>query len=393
MRLTDISVRNLPLPEKGQRTYFDDSLTGFGCRVSQGGTKTFVVQHGADRRLTTIGRYPIITLSDARGEDKRLLAEWTLGKRRPRTITWDAARDLYMAECEQKNRPSTTSSYRRLLYKHFDFKRQRLDEITYEEIERRLNRLNHVPAERNHALTGVKAFLNWAKRPPRRYIPNNPLEGLLPTKRPSRKRKLAPHELVAVYRTALQAGNTFAHIVAFLVLTGQRRGEISHLHRTWFDPVQKTITLPETITKNKESHTFGYGPAIEAVLATIPDQGDVLFPSSREHVRGKPSLYFNGWTKAKKAFDEQCGVTNWTLHDLRRTFGTALAELAVPPHIIERLLNHRLGVISNKAEGTVSAIAEVYIRYSYLPEMRKAIALWEAHLDKLMQYTRVPDAA
>jgi hypothetical protein len=37
-----------------------------------------VVQHGADRRLITIGRYPIISLADAREEAKRLLAEMTL---------------------------------------------------------------------------------------------------------------------------------------------------------------------------------------------------------------------------------------------------------------------------------------------------------------------------
>jgi hypothetical protein len=64
----------------------------------------------------------------------------------------------------------------------------------------------------------------------------------------------------------------------------------------------------------------------------------------------------------------------------------------VPPHIIERLLNHRLGVICNKAQGTVSAIAEVYIRYSYLPEMHKAIALWEAHLETVLQHTRAAAA-
>ena len=36
MRLTDVSVRALPLPEKGQKTYWDDTLQNFGCRVSQG---------------------------------------------------------------------------------------------------------------------------------------------------------------------------------------------------------------------------------------------------------------------------------------------------------------------------------------------------------------------
>lgn len=80
MRLTDISVRQLACPAKGQRTYFDDTLTSFGCRVSQGGTRSYIVQHGPDRQLITIGRYPIISLAEARAEAKRVLAERTLGK-------------------------------------------------------------------------------------------------------------------------------------------------------------------------------------------------------------------------------------------------------------------------------------------------------------------------
>lgn len=36
--LTEITLRNLKPPERGQKT--DDNLTGFGVRVSQGGTKT-----------------------------------------------------------------------------------------------------------------------------------------------------------------------------------------------------------------------------------------------------------------------------------------------------------------------------------------------------------------
>ena len=53
-------------------------VPNFGCRVSQGGTKSFVVQHGADRQLITIGRYPVVSLADAREEAKRILAEWSL---------------------------------------------------------------------------------------------------------------------------------------------------------------------------------------------------------------------------------------------------------------------------------------------------------------------------
>jgi hypothetical protein len=85
--------------------------SNFGCRVSQGGTKSFVVQHGLDRRLVTIGRYPVISLADARAEAKRVLAEMTLGKHRPRTVRWDEALAQYLAACEEKNRESTVHSY------------------------------------------------------------------------------------------------------------------------------------------------------------------------------------------------------------------------------------------------------------------------------------------
>ena len=51
MRLTDIVVRNL-VPEERQRTHFDDTLRGFGIRVSPGGTKTFVLVYGPARQRT-----------------------------------------------------------------------------------------------------------------------------------------------------------------------------------------------------------------------------------------------------------------------------------------------------------------------------------------------------
>ncbi|MEH6728947.1 MAG: Arm DNA-binding domain-containing protein, partial [Hyphomicrobiales bacterium] len=71
MRLTDLSIRQLKAPDKGQKTYFDVGLPGFGVRVSQGGSKSFVVMYGQKRRLKTVGRYPHLSLADARREAKR----------------------------------------------------------------------------------------------------------------------------------------------------------------------------------------------------------------------------------------------------------------------------------------------------------------------------------
>ena len=99
---------------------------------------------------------------------------------------------------------------------------------------------------------------------------------------------------------------------------------------------------------------------------------------------GKLTTTFNGWGKHKEAFDAACGVRGWTLHDLRRTYATKLAALKVPPHIVERLLNHKFGSIQNRTDGTVSAVAEVYNRHLYIDEMREAVKVWEAYLVGLL---------
>jgi integrase len=364
-------------------------MPNFGIRVSQGGAKTFVALLGSGNRHT-IGRYPVISLSEARTEAKRILAEHTLGKHRPQSLTWDAGRELFLADCEQRVkertlRARTLSDYRRLLKKHFALGRQQLAEITSDHIGRRIERITDAPSERNHALVAVKVFLSWAQKPPRRYISHNPCEGMVATKRPARKRVLTDDELAAVYRTALKGEDAFSQIVAILILTGQRRGEIGALRRDWINPKERTITLPDFITKNKAEHKFPYGPTAAAILKHIPDQGDCLFPASRSHVRGKPTTTFNGWPKHKEAFDKACGVSGWTLHDLRRTFATGLAALKVPPHIVERLLNHKFGSLQNQTDGTVSAVAEIYNRHLYMNEMREAIKTWETRLRSLLK--------
>jgi len=64
--LTDLSLRKLHLPPVGQITFWDTTVPGFGVRLSQGGSKSFILMHGKRRERTTIGRVEIISLKDAR---------------------------------------------------------------------------------------------------------------------------------------------------------------------------------------------------------------------------------------------------------------------------------------------------------------------------------------
>ena len=51
--------------------------------------------------------------------------------------------------------------------------------------------------------------------------------------------------------------------------------------------------------------------------------------------------------------------TPWTVHDLRRTCATGMADLGVLPHVIEAVLNH--------VSGHKSGVAGVYIAQPMLP--------------------------
>ena len=55
-------------PEKGQAFYWDDSLKGFGVRLTPGGTISYIVQGRVDGNAIrkTIGRYGVLTAIQAR---------------------------------------------------------------------------------------------------------------------------------------------------------------------------------------------------------------------------------------------------------------------------------------------------------------------------------------
>ena len=54
-----------------------------------------------------------------------------------------------------------------------------------------------------------------------------------------------------------------------------------------------------------------------------------------------------------------------------------MASIGVAMPVTERLLNH--------ISGSFGGIVGVYQRYNFMPEMREAIAHWEAHVAKLVR--------
>lgn len=370
MRLTDLLIKTLKLPKVGQKTHFDDSFRGFGIRVSQGGSKSFVLMTGKDRKLRTIGRYPELSLSDARKKAKQtqgeMLSQPTETTLTLPSITFTEARDRFLADVQLRTKSFTAYEYERLLHRHFHFDKP-LREVSRVDVMRAISALSDKPSIAQHAFVALRTMFNWCV-----------LHGLcemtpvpvLRFKAVSRTRILTEAELGAVWHRAAVIGYPYGTIVQLLILTGQRRGEIAGLRRSWIKDGE--IVFPLGFTKNKREHTIPLGPLTQGVIESIKDTGDMLFPS-----RISDETPFNGWSKAKASFDVPLKINEYTLHDLRRTFSSNLAQLGVPIHVTEKLLNH--------VSGTLSGVAAVYNRYTYLPEMRQATDAHEAHLHKLFE--------
>jgi integrase len=342
-RLSDLAVQKLASPDKGQRIIFDDTVRGFGVRLSQGGSKTWVIVHGKNRTVKALGRYPDKTLKDARKEAQALLAQ--SAPQNPATPIVDAL-GAFLEHSEAHNKPRTKKDYERLLNRHLPT--GRLKDITRQGMLEKLARLSKTPAELSHAFVAIKVFLNWCVATGR--LDSNPLSAVRSLGNvKKRERILSPDELKAVWK-ALE-DDTFSTIIRLCILTGCRRGEIQHL--TFRGDI---ATVPAEYSKNRREHNFPVGKLTASYL-------------------GK-DLTFNGWGKCKARLDKASGVTGYTIHDIRRTFASLHAEIGTPVHVVEKLLNH--------VSGTFAGVSGTYNRYSYMTEMCEAVDKYEQFLKKLV---------
>ena len=259
-RLTDTSVRAL---KPSARQYFvrDETLRGFGVRGSPGGTKTFALMHGAERRLTTIGRCGVITLQDARIAAKKMLAEETLGNHAPQTVTFCEALKLYISTHLPHNRTAYESE--RVLKKHLlsPLQSKKLTNIHYQHVAVIVDRIKTNSAA-NHLYVEARTFFNWAVK--RHYLTVSPLAGSTPP-HPfvSRDRVLTHEELRVLWRAAENIGYPYGTIVQ-LLFWGQRRGETAAIRSDWI--TNDLISFPPEFVKNGRRHDFPIGPLHPASL-------------------------------------------------------------------------------------------------------------------------------
>jgi integrase len=168
-----------------------------------------------------------------------------------------------------------------------------------------------------------------------------------------------------------------------LLVTAQRRGELTFAKWSHLDLDRKTWTIPVELLKTSHARRAEPEPhqvplsklAIELFgkLHEITGESPYLLPAHASKKRQQP--YSGGvLTRAVLQNKAHFGLERFTPHDLRRTAASLMTKLRIPRLHVEKVLNHATG-----------DIAEVYDRHDYLREKRIALEKWGRHLASIIE--------
>jgi integrase len=395
IKLTKSRIDGLSPGEQDQ-IYWDSERPGLHLKVTPAGKKVFFLYYrvlGAakQQRRFKIGDYGAVTLHQARERAKSLAGMVADGK--------DPAADRKQAR-QRLNSELVSDLVAEFISKHVAQNRSaaETERIFNKDIVPRLGSrsihslkkhdvitLLESVAERgspimaNRTLAAFRKFLNWCVA--RGIIDKSPADGAeAPGKETKRDRVLADDELRRVLLAARQIGFPYGSIVELLAITGQRREEVASMSWSELDLPARTWTIPAARSKNNKPHIVHLCDAAIRVFDRIPR---IETQSAADATKGEQLVFttngkipFQGFSKAKRQLDDLSGVTDWTLHDLRRTVVSGMARLRILPQIADKVLNHQ--------SGTISGVAAVYQRHDFLDERRHALDLWGSHVAALI---------
>ena len=393
MKLTMHSVATLVRPaNKGDVVIWDDDLPGFGVRL-RGDKKSYLVQYrvGAQQRRESLGDIRRVRLEDARRVARHRFARVELGhdpaaerasarvKAAAAKLTLGVVAERYLDAKKEAMRPATYQAAKRHFTVHWKSLADRpLAEIQRADVAACLQGMAkaHGRTAASRARANLAALFGWAMREglcdaSPVAVTNDPAAG-----RPSRDRVLAMAELAAIWRACQD--DDFGRIVRLLALLGCRRSEIGELKWSEIDLDRGIMTISGARTKNRRALTLTLPPVAIDILRGVPrrDGSDNAFGSGGDG--------FASWSYGTDALNERIvaaegkPLPHWTLHDLRRSAATHMAddEIGVQPHIIEALLNH--------VSGHKRGIAGIYNRARYDREIAAALQLWAEHLTAIV---------
>ena len=298
MKLTQRRIEALECPaNKKDMLVFDDEQRGLGVRVTAGGGKSFLVQyrHAGEKRRMPLGSCAAVSLAKARLAARQIVGAVATGKdpagerkaaaleakREALTLAalieqWEA---LHLAGKRPNYSAAAVSALRRSFAKHLNAPAASLDRAMVVRV------LDGMAKDGKAAMAGAtarygSALFGWAIR--RGSLSDSPFERVPVAATVRRDRVLSDDEIRRVWK-ATEGPGAFNAIVRALLLTGQRREEVSGLMWSELDPDLSVWTLPAARSKNGKPHVIPISRQMEALLRAQPriSGADLAFPGER----------------------------------------------------------------------------------------------------------------
>ena len=208
----------------------------------------------------------------------------------------------------------------------------------------------------------------------RALVTSNPFRGLKAPK-PPRAKSRYPRlpELAQIDRAAESYGGIGGDIVRFALRLPLRAGTLASL--TWGEVDLEARELRLRPGPGRKFSGEQRLPLPELAVELLQDRRPadpgpeaLVFP-------GKDGGQFSGLSKTVDRIRSRCGVTDWSLHDFRRSMVSLVAECR--PDISESALDR---LLTHAQSSTQSGVKAVYQRASGMAGMRLAVDAWDAIL-------------
>ncbi|MFA4874740.1 MAG: site-specific integrase, partial [bacterium] len=339
MKITKVRVEGIVSKEKDV-FYWDDSLTGFGVKVTPKGWKSYVYQYrlGGRRgrvRRVYLGVHGSVTTEQARRDAVKLAGEVAGGRdvasdKRSRNAAPKVSEvvDVFLKDhVEAKLKPSTRRSYECLVRLHVGpvLGNLKIDEVSRSDVAKFHHRLKETPYHANRALAFLSKLMSWVEKRGYRTYGSNPCIGIEKFREKKRERFLNDAQLhgLGMALTDLErSGRITEHAAAairLLLITGCRLREILHLKWDEIDFERHILSLGDS--KTGQRSVLLSEPALEVLEDLKRIEGNPYVCCGKNP--GQPIVNL---MKVWRRVCNEAELRDVRLHDLRHTHASVAAS-------------------------------------------------------------------